>query len=79
MNTEWQRRLRNEYLLNNAYHQGDYLGLDELEILKRFILTLLDSKDEAYQQELDKLMQSPSVPLLWLKDNNSNDKIGVNK
>jgi hypothetical protein len=61
--TDMTNRLRNDHLLRLAYDHGRWHGLDELEILKRFTLMLLDLKDEAMQAKLNTLMRSPAKPI----------------
>lgn len=61
--TDMTRSLRNNHLLRQAYELGYRNGFDELEILKRFTLMLLDLKDEAFQEKIDKLMRSPAQPI----------------
>jgi len=61
--TDITQKIRNDHLLNSAYQQGRNMGFDELEILKRFTLLLLDLKDEAFQEKLDAASRAPS-PLL---------------
>jgi hypothetical protein len=61
--TDMTRRLRNDALLRLAYENGRRNGFDELEILKRFTLMLLDLKDEAMQEKLDELLLSPAKPI----------------
>ena len=56
--TDMAQRIRNDHLLNMAYVYGKQNGYDELEILKRFTLMLLDLKDEAFQEKIDELMRS---------------------
>ena len=58
--TEIAHRIRNNALLNRAYREGSHYGMDELEVLRRFTLTLLSLKDEAIQQKIDDLYKSPS-------------------
>jgi len=61
--TDLTQRARNDWLLNKAYCEGERLGLDELEILKRFTLAILDLKDESFQKAVDERMRS-TKPLI---------------
>ena len=62
--TDLTLKIRNDYLLNWAYRQGQQNGLDELEILKRFTVFLLELKDEAVQEKLDELMKTAAPNIL---------------
>ena len=61
--TDMTHSLRTNPLLRQAYELGEHNGFDELEILKRFTLMLLELKDEAFQEKVDKLMRSPAQPI----------------
>lgn len=63
--TDMTNKIRNDYLLNMAYKLGEHHGFDELEILKRFTLMLLELKDEAFQEKLDKVMNSPAPSVIY--------------
>lgn len=65
--TDMLIKARNNHLLNLAYKYGRQNGFDELEILKRFTLMLLELKDEAFQEKIDALMYS-TKPMFPVKD-----------
>lgn len=54
----FDRKLRNDALLRMAYDQGERQGLTELQMLKVFVVGLLDLKDETFQEKVDELMRS---------------------
>ena len=56
--TDLSEKIRNDAIVHMAYKQGQLLGLDELEILKRLTLILLELKDEAFQKKLNEAMRS---------------------
>jgi len=62
--TDLTREIRNNHLLNMAYHQGRKQGFDELEILKRFTLLLLNLKEEAFQAKINEIMLSVKPNLI---------------
>jgi hypothetical protein len=67
-------KLRNNFLLRSAYDYGYKNNIDELEILRRFTLMLLDLKDAAFQKEIDKAMNSSFNSIFSKYDN----PLGVN-
>lgn len=69
-NTDLTQRARNDWILNTAYREGERLGLDELEILKRLTITLLDLKDECFQKAVDEAMRSTKPLISIFKPSN---------
>ena len=66
------RRRRNNVILNHALKCGNIAGMNELEIFERLVHFLLDMNDEAMQEKLDTLMNSP-LPLDMLEENNNKE------
>ena len=55
---EFREKIRNDALLSSMFQQGRHFKLNETEILRGFVLTLLNLKDECFQKKVDELMNS---------------------
>jgi len=60
-------RARNDALLHRALREGRMAGLSREEALGRFVLILLDIKDELFQDELERRMNSVE-PFRFLRE-----------
>jgi len=58
------RRQRNNVILNTALKQGNLANMNELEIYERLVHFLLDLNDEAMQEKLDAIINSPTPPAM---------------
>jgi len=59
-----KRRQRNNVILRNALKQGNMANMNELEIYERLVHFLLDLNDEAMQEKLDAIINSPTPPAM---------------
>ena len=58
-------KIRNDAFMNSIYQIANNQGMSEVEMLSKAVVMLLDLKEEAFQEKIDKAMRSPA-PLIAL-------------
>ena len=59
-------KIRTDAFMRQIYNYADRDNLTEVEMLSKAVVILLNLKDEAFQEKVDKLMRSPR-PMLAIE------------
>lgn len=67
VDAEFVNRIRNDHFLSLAMQRGRDAGLSEHDTLRKFVMYLLDLKDECFQRKLDEAMNSNNAMIFQRK------------